>query len=273
MTSTRVGASEPLLRVETIDVSYGEAAALFGVSLDVDARMVGALIGPNGAGKSTLLKAILGVVGVRRGRVLFDGEDITRLSVPKTVRRGVTLVPEGRELFPGLSVMENLELGRFVAANRASSTVELLDWIFELFPVLAERRQQPAGSLSGGEQQMAAIGRALMSEPKLLMLDEPSLGLAPKMVERIVNGIAKATEDFDMAVLMVEQNIGAAAALADRLVVMNVGRVVSQRDAEGEEGFDIEELTAMYWGKQPPERHEPVTSGNPTTRTTANGRS
>ena len=247
--ATTANADQPLLSVEGIDVSYGEVQALFDVSLHVPARSVGALIGPNGAGKSTLLKSILGVVGVSSGTVRFSGEDVTRLSVPKTVRRGITLVPEGRELFAGLSVIENLELGRAVAAKRSSTTDALLDWIFELFPVLKERRSQLAGSLSGGEQQMAAIGRALMSEPTLLMLDEPSLGLAPVMVERIVSGIARVTEDFDMAVLMVEQNIGAAAALADRLVVMNVGRVVSEHDASGEEGFDIAELTDMYWGQ------------------------
>lgn len=249
-TETRAGsAGEPLLKVDAVNVAYGEAQALFDVSLQVPAKSVGALIGPNGAGKSTLLKSILGVVPVSSGTVEFAGKDVTRLLVPKTVRRGITLVPEGRELFAGLSVIENLELGRAVAAKRSSSTDELLDWIFQLFPVLKDRRSQTAGSLSGGEQQMAAIGRALMSEPTLLMLDEPSLGLAPVMVERIVSGIARVTEDFDMSVLMVEQNIGAAAALADRVVVMNVGRVTSVRDATGAEGFDIDELTAMYWGQ------------------------
>lgn len=246
---TTKDAVRALLSVDRINVSYGEVQALFDVSLRVPPKSVGALIGPNGAGKSTLLKSILGVVPISTGTVTFAGEDVTRLTVPKTVRRGITLVPEGRELFAGLSVIENLELGRTVASKRSSTTDDLLDWIFQLFPVLKKRRSQVAGSLSGGEQQMAAIGRALMSEPTLLMLDEPSLGLAPVMVERIVSGIARVTEDFDMSVLMVEQNIGAAAALADRVVVMNVGRVVSERDATGEEGFDIDELTAMYWGQ------------------------
>lgn len=246
---TSVGTADaPLLRLEGINVAYGEIQALFDVSLAVRTGSVGALIGPNGAGKTTLLKAILGIVPVRSGKVVFAGKDVTRQSVPKTVRQGIALVPEGRELFAGLSVMENLELGRAVAAKRSASTEELLGWIFELFPVLKKRRRQLAGSLSGGEQQMAAIGRALMSEPSLLMLDEPSLGLAPVMVERIVGGIARAIDDFEMGVVMVEQNIGAAAALADKLVVMGAGRVTSEFVADGPEGFDVEALTELYWG-------------------------
>ena len=246
---TTKDAVQALLSVDRINVSYGEVQALFDVSLRVPPKSVGALIGPNGAGKSTLLKSILGVVPISTGTVTFAGEDVTRLTVPKTVRRGITLVPEGRELFAGLSVIENLELGRTVASKRSSTTDDLLD---SDLPALPGPQEAPVAGRRVVERRRAADGRdrpALMSEPTLLMLDEPSLGLAPVMVERIVSGIARVTEDFDMSVLMVEQNIGAAAALADRVVVMNVGRVVAERDATGEEGFDIDELTAMYWGQ------------------------
>jgi branched-chain amino acid transport system ATP-binding protein len=237
-----------VLEVDRINVAYGEAQALFDVSFAVEPRTVGALVGPNGAGKSTLLKSILGVVPVRDGSIRFQGDDVTRLSVPATVKRGITLVPEGRELFAGLTVSENLELGRVVSSRASDQGRDLLEWTYELFPVLKKRRGQLAGSLSGGEQQMAAIGRGLLGAPRLLMLDEPSLGLAPVMVERIVSGIARIIDELDMSVLIVEQNIGAAAALADQLIVMNVGRVVSELQAEGEDGFDMDALTSMYWG-------------------------
>ena len=190
-----------MLSVEDLHVHYGHVHALRGVTLEVPDGSVVALLGANGAGKTTTLKAISGVHRPSRGRIRFDGEDISRLDASAIVRRGIIHCPEGRQVFPGLSVRENLVLGSYVRGNWRRQ----FDSVLDMFPALKSRLGQSAGTLSGGEQQMLAIGRALMGEPRLLLLDEPSLGLAPLIVEYIFRTIAKFRER-DISVLLIEQN-------------------------------------------------------------------
>jgi branched-chain amino acid transport system ATP-binding protein len=210
-----------MLALEAVSAGYGRVAALHGVSLEVRRGELCCLLGANGAGKSTTLKTISGLLAPRSGRIVFDGEPISGLAAPAIVRRGIAHCPEGRRVFPYLTVEENLRIG---AWTRRDGVTADLDAVFAHFPILAERRRQSAGTLSGGEQQMLAIGRALMSRPRLLLLDEPSLGLAPAAVEatfRIVGDI----RDRGTTVLMVEQNAYAALRMADRAYVMETGRI------------------------------------------------
>jgi len=216
--------SAALLEVEDLHVSYGRIRALQGVSLSVPEGAVVALIGANGAGKSTLLRAISGIVRPRRGAVRFRGENLVGLPVHQIVRRRVIHVPEGRGMLARMSVLENLRIGGFARRDRAGTSAEL-DRVFALFPVLRERRDQMAGSLSGGEQQMLAIGRAMMAGPRLLMLDEPSLGLAPLVVREIFRIIPRLTAE-GAAVLLVEQNARMALQCAAHASVLQTGRVV-----------------------------------------------
>jgi branched-chain amino acid transport system ATP-binding protein len=211
-----------MLRVETITSSYGRIAVLRNVSLDVAKGEMVALIGSNGAGKTTLLRAISGVQPIGSGAISFDGKPIDQLSVHARVRAGVAQVPEGRQVFAPLPVADNLRLG---AWTRGDSDIDRdLDEIYTTFPALAEKRQIAAGALSGGQQQMLAIGRALMARPKLLLLDEPSMGLAPMLAEQILASIA-ALKSRGLTVLLVEQNAHAALAIADRAYVLETGRV------------------------------------------------
>ena len=216
--------SAHLLEVEDLHVSYGRIRALHGVSLVVPEGAVVALIGANGAGKSTLLRAISGIVRPRRGAVRFSGEDLVGLPVHQIVRRRVIHVPEGRGMLARMTVLENLRVGGFARRDRAATSAEL-DRIFAMFPVLRERRAQLAGSLSGGEQQMLAIGRAMMAGPRLLMLDEPSLGLAPLVVREIFRIIPRLTAE-GAAVLLVEQNARMALQCAAHAYVLQTGQVV-----------------------------------------------
>jgi branched-chain amino acid transport system ATP-binding protein len=212
-----------MLRVEGLQVAYGAVAALWDVSFDVGVGEIVALVGANGAGKTTTLKTISGLLRPRAGTVLLDGEPLERLPTPAVVERGVVHVPEGRKLFPEMTVRDNLLLGGFVKAARPHQA-KRLERVFEVFPRLSERQGQVAGTLSGGEQQMVAIGRGLMAGPRLLMLDEPSLGLAPIMVEemfRVIEGIHRA----GVTVLLVEQNTEHALAIAHRGFVLESGRV------------------------------------------------
>ena len=212
-----------LLRVDGIEVGYGALTAVREVSLEVAAGETVALIGSNGAGKTTTLKAITGLLPLRRGTVTLDGERLDGLSPARVVGRGIAHVPEGRQLFPTMTVRENLELGaagREARARRADT----LEWVFRLFPRLAERTRQLAGTLSGGEQQMCAIGRGLMARPRLLMLDEPSLGLAPVVVKQIFEVLAQINRD-GTTILLVEQNVARALGLAHRGYVLENGRV------------------------------------------------
>jgi len=213
-----------LLEVKNLQVNYGNVRALHGIDLEIAEGEIVTILGANGAGKSTTLNAICGLVRVSGGEVLFQGEPIHRLPAHKVVAKKITQAPEGRRVFGTLSVRENLDLGSFTSKN-PRRIKESLDWIFELFPRLFERRNQLAGTLSGGEQQMLAIGRALMANPKLLLLDEPSLGLAPVLARQIFKTIRQINE-AGVTVILVEQNARIALKLAHRGYVMEVGNVV-----------------------------------------------
>ena len=215
-----------MLEVQDLDASYGELRALEGVGVQVRTDEIVALVGSNGAGKTTLLRCIAGLTRPRAGRVLWQSEDLTGLPPHRVVERGVAMVPEGRRLFGHMTVEENLSLGAFSRRAHPERRATLAG-IYETFPRLAERRRQLAGALSGGEQQMVAIGRALMTRPRLLMLDEPSLGLAPRVVESMLTVLA-AISRAGVGVFLVEQNVRAALGLAHRAYVLEHGRVVGQ---------------------------------------------
>jgi branched-chain amino acid transport system ATP-binding protein len=219
----------PVLEVERIETYYGTIRALHGVSLEVREGEIVTLLGANGAGKTTTLRSVNGLNRPRRGIIRFQGEAITRLPAHEVVRMGISQSPEGRKLFPRMTVDENLLMGAFVRRDRAE-TKEDLDRVFELFPRLAERRNQKAGTMSGGEQQMCAIGRALMARPKLLMLDEPSMGLAPIFVDRIFETIVEINKQ-GTPILLVEQNALMALDVADRGYVLETGRVALEGPA------------------------------------------
>jgi len=219
-----------VLRLEGVDAFYGDLQALFGVSLEVPAGGIFALVGANAAGKSTTLRVISGLVAPRHGRVLFDGEDLARVPAARRVDLGIVQVPEGRRLFPFMTVTENLLLGAHTRRARTERHVTL-SYVYRLFPVLQERAAQLAGSLSGGEQQMCAIGRALMARPKLLMLDEPSMGLAPIFVERIFETIVEVNKQ-GTSILLVEQNALMALDVANRGYVLETGHVALADEAK-----------------------------------------
>ncbi len=213
-----------MLEVTDLEVRYGNVAAVKGISLRVAEREVVTIIGPNGAGKTSTLRAISGLVPSAGGRVRFDGTDISRWRAHRIVALGLGHAPEGRRLFPQMTVIENLKMGAY--RRRASAEIRrMLNEVEELFPTLAERRGQLAGTLSGGEQQMLAIGRALMAEPRLLLLDEPSFGLAPKIVREIGDIVRSINRERGVSVLLVEQNARMALAIASRAYVMETGRV------------------------------------------------
>jgi branched-chain amino acid transport system ATP-binding protein len=217
-----------LLELDDVHVHYGSCEALKGVSVTVDEGEIVTLIGANGAGKSTTLKTISGVRPLTSGRLRFEGQDITGIAPHRLVELGISQAPEGRGVFPGMSVLENLEMGAY--ARKGVDTSEDLDRVWELFPRLLERRGQAGGTLSGGEQQMLAIGRALMARPKLLLLDEPSMGLAPRLVAQIFSIITEINAQ-GTTILLVEQNATQALRRADRAYVLEVGRVVKTADA------------------------------------------
>jgi branched-chain amino acid transport system ATP-binding protein len=212
-----------MLEVRAIDAGYGDVQVLFGLSLDVKDREIVTLLGSNGAGKTTTLRCITGILAPRKGDVLFKGQPLSKVPSSDRVGLGIALVPEGRELWPQLTVRENLELGAYDKRSRARAA-QNLDRVHTMFPRLLERRSQMAGSLSGGEQQMCAIARALMSEPALLLLDEPSLGLAPIVVEQMFEAIRRLHET-GMTILLVEQNLAAALEIATRGYVIETGQV------------------------------------------------
>jgi branched-chain amino acid transport system ATP-binding protein len=213
-----------VLRVEDVQASYGQVTALWGVSFDVRDGEIVALVGGNGAGKTTTLKAISGLLRPKAGRILLDGEGLERLATSEIVERGVIHVPEGRKLFPEMTVRDNLLLGGFSRGARPRQA-ERLEQVFGIFPRLRERERQVAGTLSGGEQQMVAIGRGLMAGPRVLMLDEPSLGLAPILVEEMFRVVCEINR-AGVTVLLVEQNTEHALAIASRGFVLESGRVV-----------------------------------------------
>ena len=213
-----------MLKLDSISTYYGNIQALKEVSLTINEGEIVTLIGANGAGKSTTLMSICGVTPPRQGTIEFQGHDITHLSSEKTVALGINQVPEGRRIFPFLTVQENLDLGAFLRTNKAEITRDL-EYVFDLFPRLQERRHQQGGTLSGGEQQMLAISRALMSRPRLLLLDEPSLGLAPILVQQIFKIIRQINKDNNTTIFLVEQNANLALKTAHKGYVMETGRI------------------------------------------------
>jgi len=219
-----------LLTIENVDVYYGAIHALAGVSINVDQGEIVTMIGANGAGKSTTIRCASGLVRARSGRVVFEGNDITRLPAHKLVERGISQSPEGRRVFANLSVRENLEMGGYIHRRNSAQIREDMDRSLTLFPRLKERIAQSAGTLSGGEQQMLAIGRALMARPRLLMLDEPSLGLAPFLVQQIFH-IIKDINEQGTTILLVEQNAFQALRVASRGYVLETGQVVLEDSA------------------------------------------
>ena len=215
-----------MLEVRDLQVSYGAAPALWGVSLDVRAGEMLCVVGPNGAGKTTLINALAGILRTRGGRIVFEGQDITRLPPHRFCAAGIAIVPEGRRLFTGMSVLENLELGSTLPAAKAHRS-QSLEAAIALFPVLKEKLASPAGELSGGQQQMVAIARALMARPRLLLLDEPSLGLSPLIVHDVFAAIRQINAE-GVSVLLVEQNVAMAMEVSARAYVLEEGSIVAE---------------------------------------------
>ncbi len=237
---------EPLLDVRDVHVAYGAGVlALQGVSLQVRPGEIVALVGANGAGKTTLLKTIAGLVPPRRGEIRFAGQAVAEIDAPDRIKLGLALVPEGRRLFSRLTVADNLSLGTFTNTDAAHRR-EMLDRTYALFPILRERARQRAGTLSGGEGQMLAIARALMSRPRFLMLDEPSLGIMPRLVDSILEALAQIHRAEGLAMFLVEQNVPAALDLATRGYVLQTGRVVLEGSSR--ELLDSELVRKAYLG-------------------------
>jgi len=237
---------DAVLHVEDVHTFYGSIAAVKGVSLEVHPGEIVTLLGANGAGKSTTLRTINGLVRPRRGRIVFNGKDITHERPHRIVKQGIAQSPEGRKLFPRMTVIENLEMGAFQRADR-KEIQEDMDRVFELFPRLEERKNQKAGTMSGGEQQMCAIGRALMARPKLLMLDEPSMGLAPIFVEKIFE-IVQEINAQGTPILLVEQNALMALEVANRGYVLETGRIALADDAKALR--ENEQVRKTYLGEE-----------------------
>ncbi|HXF98218.1 MAG TPA: ABC transporter ATP-binding protein [Gaiellaceae bacterium] len=244
MSESTDGRRPTLLRLEQVNTYYGEMHILQDVSLEVGQGELVCLLGGNASGKSTTLKTILGIVQPRSGRVLLDGEDVTRLPTARRIERGLAIVPENRRLFGPMTVLENLEMGAYLRSR--ADLAEDLERVFAIFPRLKERRKQLAGTLSGGEQQMVAMGRALMARPKLLLMDEPSMGLAPILVERSFE-IIEQVHESGVAILVVEQNANMALSIADRGYVLATGRIVLEGKAS--ELIRHEELRKAYLGR------------------------
>ncbi len=233
-----------MLSVERVDLSYSGVKVVDSVSFHVEQGEIVALIGGNGNGKSTILKGVSGIVHPASGKVTFEGRDITRLDAHKIVALGVSHVPEGRRLFPSLSVYKNLLLGAYLVSDK-KEVAERMDYVYSIFPILKERAAQKAKTLSGGEQQMVAIGRGLMSRPKLLMLDEPSWGIAPILVDKIFEVIGEIRKN-GVTVLLVEQDVEAALDIADRAYVIQTGKVVLE--GKGRELRDSELIQKAFLG-------------------------
>jgi branched-chain amino acid transport system ATP-binding protein len=233
-----------LLELEDVVVAYGRIEALHGISIGIDDGEVVALIGANGAGKTTTMRAISGLRPLSSGRIRFDGEDISKLRADLRVRRGLCQSPEGRGIFPGMTVNENLDMGAYTRRDQ-KGIADDLERVFGLFPRMSERRRQIAGTLSGGEQQMLAIGRALMSRPKLLLLDEPSMGLAPMVIQQIFDIITEINQQ-GTTILLVEQNAQQALSRAHRAYVLETGQIV--REGTGEELLHDPAVQDAYLG-------------------------
>ena len=235
-----------MLKVRDLVVAYGGIEALKGISLDVPDGKIVTLIGANGAGKSTLLRSIIGLVKVKSGSVEYNGDTLTGLNSQQIVSKGLTLVPEGRRVFPNLTVLENLRIGAYMRKDEDGIAADIKR-IYEIFPRLEERNWQMAGTLSGGEQQMLALGRALMSRPKLMMMDEPSLGLAPLVIKEIFN-IIRSINENGTTVLLVEQNANMALKVAHHAYVLETGRIMME--GSGKELLENEEIKEAYMKKK-----------------------
>jgi branched-chain amino acid transport system ATP-binding protein len=240
----RSGAGNPLLQVRDLDAAYGKVQILHGVSLDLYPGEVVSVIGPNGAGKSTVLKAVMGILTPSRGEILFAGQSIGGLRTDLVVQRGIGYVPQGRIVFRDMSVVENLEMGAYTVKDKAQVR-RTMEQVFGLFPRLAERRKQRAGTMSGGEQQMLAMGRALMVEPQVVLMDEPSLGLAPMFVELVFAKIRE-LRDTGMTLLLVEQNATRSLAVSDRGYVLELGR--NRFTGAGDALLGDERVRRLYLG-------------------------
>lgn len=234
-----------MLKLENVVTFYGNIQALKGISLSISPGQIVTVIGANGAGKTTTLKSICGLVSVTSGKIYFQDKDITTKSTADIVQSGIAMVPEGRRIFPKMTVLENLQLGAYLNNNKQEIKNDL-ERVFKLFPILKSRLKQTAGTLSGGEQQMLAMGRALMARPKLLMLDEPSMGLAPKLVTNIFN-IIQEINDNGTTILLVEQNAQAALSIADKGFVIESGRIVLEDTAQNL--LDNDDVKKAYLGE------------------------
>ncbi len=234
-----------MLKIDNLVVAYGGIEALKGINLEVEEGKIITLIGANGAGKSTTLRSIMGLVKPKQGEITYMGKNLLSMKTQEMVRHGITLVPEGRRIFPNLSVLENLRIGAF-ARNDEKEIKEDIEMVYGLFPILKERSWQTAGTLSGGEQQMLAVGRALMSRPKLMMMDEPSLGLAPLIVKSIFN-IIKEVNKQGVTILLIEQNANAALHIADLGYVMETGRIILK--GTGTELLNNPDVRKAYLGE------------------------
>ena len=235
-----------MLKVENLVVSYGGIEALKGISLEVPEGKIVTLIGANGAGKSTLLRSIIGLVKPGQGKISYEEKDITGLNSQKIVQTGITLVPEGRRVFPNLTVLENLKIGAYLRNDKEGIEKDIR-WIYDLFPRLEERSWQMAGTLSGGEQQMLAVGRALMCRPKVLMMDEPSLGLAPLVIKDIFKIIQEINKQ-GMTILLIEQNANMALKIADIAYVLETGSIVLK--GSGSDLLNNDSVREAYLGKK-----------------------
>jgi len=220
-----------MLSIKKLESGYGSMQVLWGVDVEVGERRIVSILGPNGAGKTTLLNTIMGFIKPWSGRILYQNIDITKTPPHKKVELGINIVPEGRRLFPQMSVRENLLLGAYNKRSR-EKIEDTLELIYNLFPILKERKDQPAGTLSGGEQQMLAIARTLMTRPKIMLLDEPSQGIAPKIVDSIMNVLDRLRDEEKITILLVEQNIMAALEHSDHVYIMDQGRIIVEGDAK-----------------------------------------
>lgn len=234
-----------MLQVDGIDVAYGDVQVLKNVHLEVNEKELVAVIGANGAGKTTLINTISGILKPQKGTITFQGKRISNIPANRIVAEGIVQVPEGRLLFPEMSVRENLEMGGYLLKNR-QAVLERLDSVYQLFPRLAEREKQAAGTMSGGEQQMVAIGRALMPSPKMIMFDEPSLGLAPKLVQSIFEMVLKINKQLGITVLLVEQNVQHSCQISDKAFVIENGEIVLQ--GTGAEMLQNDHVRRAYLG-------------------------
>jgi branched-chain amino acid transport system ATP-binding protein len=234
-----------MLEVHDLQVAYGQARALWGVSFTLRARELLCVVGPNGAGKTTLINALAGVLRSQSGRIVLEGRDITALPPHRFCEAGLAIVPEGRRLFGSMSVLENLEIGSLLAAAKAKRS-ESIEQVLALFPALKPKLAQAAGELSGGQQQMVAIGRALMARPRFLLLDEPSLGLSPLIVQEMFGAIRRVNEEAGTAVLLVEQNVATALRVAHRAYVLEEGRMVAEGTPD--ELMSRDEIRRAYLG-------------------------